>query len=141
MTPLAASPADDAVADWSGPANRMVFEARRESAEFQIYTMRPDGADVLRLTHTPARNDHPDWSPDGQHIVFVRERDGNPEIYVMNPDGAGQRRLTTSLGRVSAPNGSPDGKLILFAGSISNWGQVLGAFPVAPLWIARTARL
>src|SRR5215210_3175328 len=41
-----------------------------------------------------ASGEGPDWSPDGQRIAFVCERDGNPEIYVMNTDGSGQRNLT-----------------------------------------------
>jgi TolB protein len=112
---LAPSDADDAVAEWSGPAGRIVFESRRESPEFQIFTMLPDGSGILRLTHTFARNYHPDWSPDGQSITFVSERDGTPELYTMRADGTDQRRLTQGLGRVSAPHWSPDGTLILFA--------------------------
>lgn len=34
------------------------------------------------------------WSPDGQWLVFVSERDGNREIYRMDAGGAGQTNLT-----------------------------------------------
>jgi TolB protein len=56
----------------------------------------------------------PSWSPDGQSIVFVSTRDGDPEVYVMDRDGAGARRLTTSPGRDAHPAWSPDGSTIAF---------------------------
>jgi Tol biopolymer transport system component len=36
----------------------------------------------------------PSWSPDGEWIAFVSNRDGDPEIYVMHSDGSGIRQLT-----------------------------------------------
>jgi Tol biopolymer transport system component len=112
---LAVAPADDAVADWSRVGDQIVFESRRESDQYQIYTMNVDGSNVVRLTHTLARNFHPDWSPDGRRIAFVSERDGQSEIYVMNADGTDQRRLTFNIGSVRTPHWSPDGTHILFA--------------------------
>jgi Tol biopolymer transport system component len=49
--------------------------------------MNSDGSEQPRLTHNPARDFAPAWSPDGRKIAFASTRDGNPEIYVMNADG------------------------------------------------------
>jgi len=38
------------------------------------------------------------WSPDGEQLIFVSERDGNREAYVMEADGSELRRLTSSPG-------------------------------------------
>ncbi len=38
----------------------------------------------------------PEWSPDGQKIVFDSTRDGNFEIYVMDADGGNVERLTSN---------------------------------------------
>ena len=38
----------------------------------------------------------PDWSPEGDKIVFTSKRDGNYEIYTMNADGSNQVNLTNN---------------------------------------------
>ena len=45
--------------------------------------MDSDGSNLRNLTNDPARDFSPSWSPDGRHIAFVSDRDGNEEIYVM----------------------------------------------------------
>jgi TolB protein len=57
--------------------------------------MNADGSGQQRLT---TRGAMPAWSPDGQKITFMSERDGNAEIYAMNVDGSGQRNLTRTRG-------------------------------------------
>jgi dipeptidyl aminopeptidase/acylaminoacyl peptidase len=57
---------------------------------------------------------HPNFSPDGQKIVFTSRRDQDFEIYVMNANGSDQRRLTYSRGIDKAPVFSPDGSRIAF---------------------------
>ena len=36
----------------------------------------------------------PVWSPDGNQLAFVTDRDGNDEIYIINVDGSAARNLT-----------------------------------------------
>ena len=65
---------------------------------------------------------NPNWSPDGERIVFASSRHriwGIPEsevqnIYMMNPDGTGVTRLTESIYEETNPVWSPDGKKIAF---------------------------
>lgn len=49
----------------------------------------------------------PAWSPDGQRIVFVSERDGNAEIYVMNADSSNPIRLTYTAAAEQSPDWTP----------------------------------
>lgn len=56
----------------------------------------------------------PAWSPDGQTIAFVSNRDGNMEIYAVSPDGSNLRRLTSHEADDWAPAWSPDGRRIAF---------------------------
>lgn len=70
-----------------------------------------------RLTTHPATDFDPTWSPDGNHIAFRSQRDGNDEIYVMNADGSCQTNLTNDPANDWSPAWSPNGKQIAFARS------------------------
>jgi len=52
---------------------------------------------------------HPDWSPDGDQVVFETD-DG---LFLMNAEGGNRQRLTRGL-RHSNPEWSPDGNEIVF---------------------------
>ena len=75
---------------------------------------------VAALIAGPGSNILPSWSPDGQKLAFVSDRDGAPNIYIANADGTGQARLTDdAAGPGSArifwhPAWSPDGSMIAF---------------------------
>jgi Tol biopolymer transport system component len=69
-----------------------------------IDVIRPDGSGLHALTHDHGGTDQnydPDWSPNGNWIVFARATNankppgssGSAEIYVMRADGTDMRRL------------------------------------------------
>jgi TolB protein len=104
----------DAYPMLSPDGSRVLFESDR-SGNWDIYTMKPDGTDLVRLTTDPASDVGPIWSPDGKRIVFASERDDpDSDIYVMNADGSGVRRLTRQPGDDSHPHWSPDGARLVF---------------------------
>jgi len=49
--------------------------------------------DVRRLTINGANDGLPAWSPDGQHIAFLSDRDGVWALYLMRPDGSEQTKV------------------------------------------------
>lgn len=67
-----------------------------------IYIMEADGSEQKLLIAHAAPDYDPAWSPDGAHLVFISERDGNPEIYVVDENGRNLRRLTTTLDQAEA---------------------------------------
>jgi TolB protein len=98
----------------SPDGSRVLFQSDR-TGDWEIYTMKPDGTDRVRLTNVAGADVTPIWSPDGRRIVFASEReDPDSDIYVMNADGSGQRRLTRQPGDDSHPHWSPDGSRIVF---------------------------
>ena len=94
---------------------KIVFtSARNTNAE--IYIMNADGSQQIRLTHHPGEDFDPTWSPTGEHIAFVSERDhdGLYDIYLMDADGKNIRRAFNDLDYRTAPTWSPDGKQIAY---------------------------
>jgi TolB protein len=104
----------DAYPMLSPDGSRVLFQSDR-TGDGEIYGVRADGTQLVRLTNSSGPDVTPVWSPDGRRIVFASERDaGDSEIYVMNADGSGQRRLTRQPGDDSHPHWSPDGSRIVF---------------------------
>ena len=64
----------------------------------------------------PTREGAPNWSPDGEHIVYYAEApDGKADLYLMTRDGVPVRRLTeTPAADEGSPAFSPDGTQIAF---------------------------
>ena len=63
----------------------------------------------------PGDDSQPAWSPDGDTIAFVSDRDGNEEVYTMDAsDGSSQTDLTNDAAVDRAPDWSPDGARIAF---------------------------
>ena len=104
---------------WSPKGDRIVF-SRLSNNDFDIYTIRPDGAGVMRLTNAAGNDSHPAWSPDGEHILFSSSRFGfkdeapladipQPygELFIMKADGSEQRPLTDNRWEEGTPAWQP----------------------------------
>jgi Tol biopolymer transport system component len=84
---------------------------------FDIFSAKPDGTDLKRLTATDGYDAEGTISPDGKKIVFTSARDGDLEIYDMNLDGTQQRRLTNELGYDGGAWHSQDSQWIVWRAS------------------------
>ncbi|MDE2879958.1 hypothetical protein [Candidatus Palauibacter soopunensis] len=82
--------------------------------DFDIYTAKPDGADVRTIFSSPGYDAEATLAPDGSRIVFTSTRDGDLDIYSMNPDGSDVRQLTDEPGYDGGPFFSPDGSKIVY---------------------------
>lgn len=101
---------------------KFVFHSQFKDKGSEISIANIDGSDLIQLTFNDADEWHPDVSPNGEHIAFMSERDGNYEIYVMNIDGSNQTRLTFSEDADWYPAWSPDGTKIMYS-TISKDGK------------------
>lgn len=80
--------------------------------------MTADGGSLQRLTDDPAQERYPDWSPDGNQLVFYSDKTGRQEIYVTaredrSSDWGEPRQVTFDGGAL--PRWSPDGRWIAYS--------------------------
>lgn len=79
-----------------------------------ICLMDADGSNVTALSRAGPTAQNPDWSPNGNKIVFTADLNGGDRsIYVMNRNGRGIKRLLP-FPNISSPIWSPDSKRIAF---------------------------
>ena len=94
---------------------KIVFtSARWHLNKRDIYVMDINGHNEVNLTNHPADDLSPTWSPTGEHILFVSDREGMHDLYLMNPDGSNVRRLFKEKANRECPTWSPDGKNIAY---------------------------
>ena len=105
---------------WSPRGDCIAFCSFRE-ADYDIYTVRPDGTDVRKLTDSHGNDAHPIWSPAGNWIVFSSSRKGfkdeamldewgpQPygELFVMRRDGSEVTQLTDNQWEDATPAWRP----------------------------------
>jgi Tol biopolymer transport system component len=100
----------DNLPGWSPDGSRIVFTRRQADGNYDVFTIRPDGSDLRRLTNSAAVDGHAVWSTDGKHILWNSGMYGWKDeaalydntfqpygpIFIMKADGSDKRVLTDS---------------------------------------------
>jgi TolB protein len=129
---------------WSPDGTRIAFSSYRDG-NYELYTMAPDGSDVIRLTNTAMAEAEPAWSPDGMSIAYaanlVRGEQGcgwigtpispgsidpaeeTPGIYIVSL-GRNRRWRVSGGNGVTDPTWSPDGTSIAYVSIFTGDGQL-----------------
>ncbi len=110
-----------------------------------LYTVPSAGGIARRLTSHEGFEMFAHFSPDGKHVAFTGQYDGNTEIYVIPAEGGVPKRLTytATLGRDDVsdrmgPNNivmgwAPDGKHVVFRSRMHSFNDFLGQLYKVPL--------
>ncbi len=103
-----------ATGSFSPDGRHFAFAAKRkERDDIVIIDVRRARVDRrIRLPLNGVMN--PNWSPDGQRLVFTGFDGGLSDLFVINADGTGLERLTEDKYADLQPAWSPDGKTIAF---------------------------
>ena len=117
--------------DWSPDGRRLAFQSNRDATPvagprgpirgYDIFTMTVEGANVRRLSTTPAGRStlNPAWSPDGSKLVAASTRDGGIVdwgLSLISPDDGSIQAVThdrTPYG-YGHPRWSRDGRFFVF---------------------------
>ena len=104
---------------WS-PRGDLIMFARLAGGTYDVYTIRPVGTSLKRLTNGKGNDAHMAWSPDGEYILFASSRMGfkdevlytdapQPygEIFVMRYDGTQVEQLTDNQWEEGTPAWRP----------------------------------
>jgi dipeptidyl aminopeptidase/acylaminoacyl peptidase len=127
---------------WSPDGARIAFtDFRKTGFGFpDIWVANIDGTGVLNVTEATDSLSNtdltPDWSPDGERIVFIRvvcagggsPCDPNWEVFTIRPDGTDLRQLTFTDNDEMGPIWSPDGTKILVNAATPNLSSSAGMF-------------
>jgi acylaminoacyl-peptidase len=79
-----------------------------------LWTVGADGTDHRPLTTGDFGDSSPRWSPDGQRIAFLSDRDGSAQIWVRYMDSGQMSRITNLQHPPAGIAWSPDGQHLSF---------------------------
>jgi serine/threonine protein kinase len=121
--PFESSPGQEALSqgeemlrpDWSPNGRWIVFAAREQGSDLDIWAIDSDAGQRDLVVDTPADEYAPDWAPSGRELAFSSNLEGVYDIYVSSRDGGELRNLTNSDAQDTAPDWRRDGARLVFA--------------------------
>jgi TolB protein len=152
--PIGFQQSEDHAVQFSPDGTRLVTEREFASCGWcsEIYTV--DATDGGHPTQVSPRGlfgfDHPDWSPDGQWIMFRSQpgRGGSSQVYVAHPDGTHLQQIldgsatgSTFMSSTFSPDGrqmtiaivpgvGPDGNADVWTGMFDSHERIISLTPV-----------
>lgn len=109
-----ATDSDEVAPAWSPDGTLLSFESNRvrplgpgslpgavaANPNWDLYVAFVDGSGTIQYTRSPGDDVAAAWSPDGRHLAFVSDRNGEDELYLLDYN---DRKLVTPLGVAAGP--------------------------------------
>lgn len=79
-------------ASYSPDGSKILFNSGASQNVFKVWVMNFDNSNLIEITNGTSY--YPDWSPDGEKVVYTNAEQGNGRLWIMNKDGSNKRQLT-----------------------------------------------
>ena len=99
------------------------IDADKDRRNTDVWMVKWDGADQIRLTSSPDSESSPRWSPDGKYLAFLASRGTDEEkkkgaqLWLLNRSGGEALKVSEVPGGLSDIQWSPDSTRIAFVAS------------------------
>jgi len=121
---------DDRDPDWSPDGKWIVFSSDRASSEeegtYGLFLISPESGaaasedpaagNIVQLTPGTFNATEPRWSPAGDYIAFVSDREGVPDLFLLDFRTGKSASVTKSLAGILTPSWGKDDNSIYFSG-------------------------
>lgn len=97
--------------------SRIAFVSDRTGSN-EVWIMDYDGSNQRQITTERALTLNPDWSPDGERLVYTSFQRGYSDLYIALRRGGGRVRIRTGVNLNTSAAFSPDGTKIAFVGAV-----------------------
>ncbi|HYH04084.1 MAG TPA: hypothetical protein VEC37_13355 [Bacillota bacterium] len=96
---IGAADIEEFLPDWSADSKNLVFQIQPTGSPTQSEIIRYDvkSGKTKSLTKSSGQNQHPQFSPSGNNIAFLSNRDqGQKQVYLMDSQGEGLKRIVAT---------------------------------------------
>jgi Tol biopolymer transport system component len=133
----------------SHDGTRIAFSSDRGNplgSDYNIFVLDLRDNAIRQLTHDPAEDSMPSWSPDDRQISFVSTRENGRGVWAADVAGGFERRLAQTQSRIDAAVWAPTGDIIAHGvDGPRGWLEVKGqnitsgevVFPFRPSFLGR----
>jgi Tol biopolymer transport system component len=99
---------------FSPDGTRIAFDRWQPGTNPDVWVMDRAGHGAAPVTSDPGVDTTPNWTPEGDRIVFLTTRSGTAEAWTVGADGKGEKRLASFSQDVQFLRLAPNGKRIAF---------------------------
>jgi dipeptidyl aminopeptidase/acylaminoacyl peptidase len=108
------------------------YSIEQNKSNRELFVMKSDGSELVKLTETPESEFNAIWHPDGNRIVYLSTASDEVQAWVMNADGSGKKQISKVDGGFNSLIFSPDGNRVLLTKDVKVDSSTSDLYPDLP---------
>jgi TolB protein len=89
--------------DFSPDGKKILYSSYLGGQWHQLWVMPANGGNAFPISYADWDETYARWAPDGKHIAFISNRNGNTELWVQDFPGGGQRKIAATTRKYLNP--------------------------------------